>query len=66
MVSDRQNWIMDSANPKVAQAHLQRYLDHRAGLQDLCRRNQTSLIACTTDEEPQAIMQRALGGAASR
>lgn len=64
MVSGRQSWVMDSANPKVAQAHIQRYQDHRASLQDLCRRNQSSFITCSTDEDPQSIMQRALGGAA--
>lgn len=66
MTSGRQSWVMDSANRKIAEAHHQRYLDHRTRLQDLCRNNQSSLITCATDEDPQAIMQRALGGPASR
>ena len=66
MTCDRQNWVVDSTDPKVAHTHHQRYLDHRNGLQDLCRSNQSSLIACATHEDPQAIMQRALGGAARR
>jgi hypothetical protein len=63
MVSGQQTWVLDTANSITADIHRKRYLEHLSGLQELCRRNTCSFIPCSTDEDPQAIMQRALGGA---
>jgi uncharacterized protein (DUF58 family) len=62
MVSGQQSWVVDSADAGTVRDHQQRYLDHQRGLQEICRRNGCSFIACSTAEAPQGLMLRALGG----
>jgi len=64
MVSGDQNWVIDTSDRDLTQAHHEHHQALRNKLQEMCRRNRSSFVPCATNESTQKIMQRALGGGA--
>lgn len=54
----------DSADPAARQHHRERFEQHRARLEQLCRRHAMRLIDCATDQPLLPALQRGLSGAA--
>lgn len=64
MVSGNQSWVIDTSDRDFTRAHTEHHEAKRNRLQQICRRNRSSLIVCATNDTPQKIMQRALGAGA--
>jgi len=59
-------WVMDTTDKRLVQAHQARHQKHLERLQDLCRRSRASFFPCSTEMLPQQVMQRALGDGRDR
>jgi len=62
VTSGGREWVMDTSDKRLVEAHQARHVQHLGHLQDLCRRSRASLFPCSTDMQAQKVMQRALGG----
>ncbi len=62
MVSGNQNWVIDTTDREFTRAYQEHHKSLLNKLQEMCRRNRSSFVVCATNDAPQKIMQRALGG----
>lgn len=62
MVSGDQSWVIDTSDRNFTRAHQEQHQALRNRLQEMCRRNRCSFVVCATNDSPQKLMQRALGG----
>lgn len=62
LTSGSRDWVLDTRDRDLARQHRERHLERINALRTLCRSHGANLVLCSNRDNPQAIMQKALGG----
>lgn len=62
LTSGARDWVLDTRDRELARQHRERHLARMQSLRALCQTHGANLVLCSTRDNPQRIMQKALGG----